>query len=61
MSTDEQILEELRAIRMLLEAQAAPIYIEQGRQLATASKEERKAWNKQVLASVKGKMRKNAA
>lgn len=44
------VLEELRAIRRLLERQVQPIVNEEVRQLITATPEQRKAHNKEVLA-----------
>ena len=47
---EQAMIEELRAIRRLLERQTAPIVAEEVRQLFTATPEQRKAHNKDVLA-----------
>lgn len=49
------MIEELRLIRQLLERQAAPVVQEQVRQLLTASPEQVKAHNKDVLARARSR------
>jgi hypothetical protein len=46
---EQAMIEELRAIRLLLERQAAPIVTEQLRQLFTAPAEQRKEHNRGVI------------
>lgn len=50
---EKAVLEELRGIRRLLERQVQPLVNEEVRQLITATPEQRKAHNKNVLARAK--------
>lgn len=58
---EQAMIEELRAIRRLLERQTAPVVAEEVRQLLTASPESRKAHNKDVLARARQRMKDKAA
>lgn len=58
---EQSMIEELRLIRQLLERQAAPVVQEQVRQLLTASPEQVKAHNRDVLARARQRARGRAA
>ncbi|KAB0665630.1 hypothetical protein F6V25_07870 [Oryzomonas japonica] len=54
---EQAMIEELRAIRALLERQVAPVVQEEVRQLLTASDDARKAHNRDVLARARQRLK----
>lgn len=58
---ERAMIAELRAIRLLLERQTAPVVNEEVRQLFTAGPEQRKQHNKDVLARARQRMKGVAA
>jgi len=56
-TTIEQLAAQMTRIELLLERLVTPINMEEGRQLAAASNEQRKAHNKAVLARAKEKQK----
>jgi len=59
--TIKDLAEQMTRIEVLLNRLVTPIEMEEGRQLAGASDEQRKAHNKAVLARARAKQQRRAA